>query len=68
MRYRFPLYYFYFKNEKFGLKAHCYGKAEDFMDKILRGEVFFDPKKSNSWNTKNSKHSQKLQDRTPALN
>ena len=33
-----------FKKEKFGLKAHCYGKAEDFMNKILRGEVFIDPK------------------------
>ena len=33
------------KKEKFVLKAHCYGKAEDFMDKILRGEVFFDPKR-----------------------
>ena len=32
------------KKEKFGLKAHCYGKAEDFMNKILRGEVFIDPK------------------------
>ena len=27
-----------FKKEKFGLKA------EDFMNKILRGEVFIDPK------------------------
>ena len=34
-----------FKKEKFGLKAHCYGKAEDFMEKILRGEVFFDQKR-----------------------
>ena len=34
-----------FKKEKFGLKAHCYGKAEDFMNKILRGEVFIDPKR-----------------------
>ena len=33
-----------FKKDKFGLKAHCYGKAEDFMNKILRGEVFIDPK------------------------
>ena len=34
-----------FKKEKFGLKAHCYGKAEDFMNKILRGEVFIEPKR-----------------------
>ena len=34
-----------FKKEKFGLKAHYYGKAEDFMKKILRGEVFIDPKR-----------------------
>ena len=31
------------KKDKFGLKAHYYGKAEDFMKKILRGEVFIDP-------------------------
>ena len=34
-----------FIKEKFGLKAHYYGKAEDFMNKILRGEVFIDPKR-----------------------
>ena len=34
-----------FKKEKFGLKAHYYGKAQNFMKKILRGEVFIDTKR-----------------------
>ena len=33
------------KKRNLDLNAHYYGKAEDFMNKILRGEVFIDSKR-----------------------
>ena len=54
-----------FEKEKVELKAYYYGKAEDFMNKILRGEVFIDPKKIKFMEHKKFKALPKLLDRTP---